>query len=323
MRFRDLAGAGTAAAAMSFVESWERWRQPVETWARVRRRLAVHCLSAAAEGSGAACGRGGATLMPSSQTGGDAVVSDIRRWRRRWRLRPWRPWATLIPHPTRTCLGMPFFAIERGPRTGAGRAMWKAWQPLLRSAAAGGRAHAQRERWAGADLALSRRISVGWRGRDLPATEYQRPGRAACTCGPMDFEVPHPTSTAPGEPAGAGRPSTRGPRGAARLTALSGLAMNRCGRGDDELMRPRSDEVPATRCWSTGSYTSARTGAAVDLPRGHGRRAVSRIPACRFSAARSPVTCDHAVRSSGRCGPRSHAALPARAAALDRPPASS
>ena len=254
---RALAGRGHEV----LVESWERWRQPVE---ELRLEFAAAeqytVFPPPAEGSGdAGAAEAARTLMPFLEDWRpDAVVSDILT------LAPALaaeavgvPWATLIPHPYPYMpAGMPFFASgARAPRTGAGRAMWKAWQPLLRVGLRQGRTELNAQREA-VGLAPTERFHGGISDRlalvaTFPQLEYQRPWpRNVHVTGPMDFEVPHPdVELPPGEaPLVLVAPSTAKDLEARLVrTALAGLADEPVRVvATTNLMRPREPiEVPA------------------------------------------------------------------------------
>ena len=130
------------------VETWERWREPVEaeglrftaaeeykTFPPPRAGFGGWRL-----GGGRGAGAGAADRgVPAGRRGqrrahGGAGAGGREGGRRR---------ATLIPHvyPVHEP-GMPFFAFgAQPPRTALGRAVWRAWLPVLTAAcgAAGGR----------------------------------------------------------------------------------------------------------------------------------------------------------------------------------------
>jgi UDP:flavonoid glycosyltransferase YjiC (YdhE family) len=190
------------------VETWERWRVPVEdeglrfTAAEEYKTFPPAPL-ADGEASVAEAALALAPLMAEFRP--DIVVSDIltlatalaaeRAGCRR---------ATLIPHvyPVHAA-GMPFFAFgTQPPRTPVGRALWRAWLPVLTSGLRRGRREMNEIRAAvglppagelhggiSAELAL-----VG----TFPQLEYPRrwPGHVHVT-GPMAYEMAYPAIDLP------------------------------------------------------------------------------------------------------------------------------
>jgi MGT family glycosyltransferase len=220
------------------VESWERWRDPVEElgleFAAAEQYTVFPPPVPGSKDSGAA--QAARSLIPFMQERKpDLVVSDILT------LAPSLAaeaagirWATLIPHPyPQLPEGMPFFASgARAPRTAAGRAFWKAWAPLLRIGLRQGRDELNVQRKA-VGLAPVQRFHGGIsEGLVLVATfpqlEYRRPWpRHVHVTGPMDFEVPHPDIELPpgDEPLVLVAPSTAKDLEARLVrTALEGLA---------------------------------------------------------------------------------------------------
>ena len=253
---RALAGRGHEV----LVESWERWRGPVEELGLGFAAAEQYTVfPPPAEGSGyASAAEAARTLVPfMKEWQPDVVVSDILT------LAPalaaeaiGTRWATLIPHPYPDMpSGMPFFASgARAPRTGAGRALWKASMPLLRIGLRQGRAELNSQRAAMGLAPLERfhgGISAGLAlVATFPQLEYQRPWpRNVHLTGPMDFEVSHPDVELPSgrAPLVLVAPSTAKDLEARLVrTALAGLADEAVRVvATTNLMRPREPiEVP-------------------------------------------------------------------------------
>jgi len=184
------------------VQTWERWREPVE----------AHGLSfAAAEeyqvfppprpGEQAGPGEAALAMLPLlDRFGPDLVVSDILT------LAPSLaaelrgvPQATLIPHlyPVHEP-GLPIFGVGMGPpRTAAGRLGWRTALPLLETGLRIGRRELNETR-ARIGLPAQERFHGGISERlaivaTFPQLEYPRdwPAGAVIT-GPLEFELPHP-----------------------------------------------------------------------------------------------------------------------------------
>jgi UDP:flavonoid glycosyltransferase YjiC (YdhE family) len=186
------------------VETWEEWREAVETSglgfaAAEEYRVFPPPDPDSEDGVGPA--QAAEALLPLLEDlRPHAVVSDILT------LAPALaaekrgiPRATLIPHiyPVHEP-GLPFFAFGVQPaRTPVGRALWRAWTPLLETGLRQGQRelNAQRERL---DLAPLARFHGGISPRlalvaTFPQLEYPRrwPPGVEVT-GPMPFELPHP-----------------------------------------------------------------------------------------------------------------------------------
>jgi len=184
------------------VETWERWREPIE---------ALGLAFAAAEeyrvfppprpGEQAGAGEAAQAMLPLlDRFEPDVVVSDILT------LAPALaaelrgvPRATLIPHlyPV-DAPGLPIFGIGmEPPRTVAGRAGWRAALPLLETGLRIGRRELNETR-ARIGLPPQERFHGGISERlaivaTFPQLEYPRdwPATASIT-GPLEFELPHP-----------------------------------------------------------------------------------------------------------------------------------
>jgi MGT family glycosyltransferase len=184
------------------VETWERWRQPVEDL-----------------GLGFAAAEQYSVFPPPSSESGDATAAEAARALVEF-LEDWRPdalvsdiltvapplaaesmgirHATLIPHPYPVHQpGMPFFATgAQAPRTPIGVALWRAAQPLLEIGLRQGREelNAQREaiglapqdRFHGS---ISEELAMV---ATFPQLEYPRRWPAGVhVTGPMEFELPY------------------------------------------------------------------------------------------------------------------------------------
>ena len=195
---REMAGRGHDVV----IESWERWREPVE---------ALGLEFAAAEeyvvfpppppGSSPGAGEAALAMLPLlDRFEPDVVVSDILT------LAPSLaadlrgvPRVTLIPHlyPVHDP-GMPFFGVGMAPpRTGLGRWGWNAALPALEAGLRRGKRELNetRERIGLEPLdrfhgGISERLVIVG---TLPQLEYPRewPAEAVVT-GPLEFELPHP-----------------------------------------------------------------------------------------------------------------------------------
>jgi UDP:flavonoid glycosyltransferase YjiC (YdhE family) len=231
---RELAGRGHEVV----VETWERWREPVEglglgfTGAEEYR-----VFPPPPPGSdGRTAASAARALLPFvEEMRPDVVVSDILT------LAPALaaetagvPRATLIPHiyPVQED-GLPFFGFGLvAARTAVGRAMWRAGRPVLETGLRRGRRELNRER-AELGLAPVDRFHAGIsEGLALVATypqlEYPRrwPAHVHVT-GPMFFELPYPDVELPdgGGPLVLVAPSTsQDPEGRLVRTALEALA---------------------------------------------------------------------------------------------------
>jgi UDP:flavonoid glycosyltransferase YjiC (YdhE family) len=186
------------------VETWERWRDPVEAEG-LRFTAAEEYTTFPPPEPGSAGWTSAAdaaiALLPLMEDfRPDVVVSDIltlapslaaeRAGRRR---------ATLIPHvyPVHEP-GLPFFAFGlQPPRTPAGRAVWRRSLPVLTSGLRRGRREMNETRAAvglppveGFHGGISRELAIV---ATFPQLEYPRrwPAGVQLT-GPMEFEVPFP-----------------------------------------------------------------------------------------------------------------------------------
>jgi UDP:flavonoid glycosyltransferase YjiC (YdhE family) len=186
------------------VETWERWREPVEELGlefTAAEEYKTFPPPPPGSPEGAAAADAARALVPMMEDWKpDVVVSDIltlapslaaevsgaRR-------------ATLIPHlyPVHEP-GLPFFAFGlMPPRSPVGRALWRAGQPVLESGLRRGRRelNEQRERLGLAPLermhgGISEELALV---ATFPQLEYPRrwPAGAHVT-GPMEFELPYP-----------------------------------------------------------------------------------------------------------------------------------
>jgi UDP:flavonoid glycosyltransferase YjiC (YdhE family) len=241
------------------VETWERWREPVEelglrfTAAEEYRTFPPPASGSPEQASAAEAALALAPLIEGFRP--DVVVSDILTLAPALAAeRAGVPRATLIPHvyPVHEP-GMPFFAVgARPPRTPVGRALWRASQPLLAGGLQRGRLELNQMR---AVVGLGRTDQVhGGISFELalvatfPQLEYPRrwPGHVHVT-GPMEFELPHPEIELPaGEaplvlvaPSTAQDPELRLVRAA--LEALEGEPV----RVVATTNRPEGDGLPA------------------------------------------------------------------------------
>ncbi len=231
---RELTGRGHEVV----VETWERWRAPVEGLGiRFKAAEEYRVFPPPAPGSNgpgpASAARALQPLLEEIEP--DVVVSDILT------LAPALaaeiagvPRATLIPHPYPVQDdGLPFFGFgARAPRTALGRAGWRAAQPLLDAGLRRGRAEMNGVR---AELGLAPQdrfhggISDGLAlVATLPQLEYARrwPAHVHVT-GPMPFELGHPAVEPPAgdDPLVVVAPSTsQDPEGRLVRMALGALA---------------------------------------------------------------------------------------------------
>jgi UDP:flavonoid glycosyltransferase YjiC (YdhE family) len=185
------------------VETWERWREPVEelglrfTAAEEYRTFPPPASGSPEQASAAEAALALAPLIEGFRP--DVVVSDILTLAPALAAeRAGVPRATLIPHvyPVHEP-GMPFFAVgARPPRTPVGRALWRASQPLLAGGLQRGRLELNQMR---AVVGLGRTDQVhGGISFELalvatfPQLEYPRrwPAHVRVT-GPMAFELPY------------------------------------------------------------------------------------------------------------------------------------
>ena len=186
------------------VESWGRWREAVEDLGLAFHAAEEYTVFPPPPPDGSrgptAADAAGALLPTMEEMRPDLVVTDILT------VAPALAaeaaglrFATLVPHiyPPQDP-GMPFFAFGfLPPRTGAGRWMWRRWQPLLEAGLRQGRDEYNRTR---ADVGLPPidRLHSGLSDEltlvaTFPQLEYPRrwPDHVEVT-GPMFFEAPHP-----------------------------------------------------------------------------------------------------------------------------------
>lgn len=183
------------------VETWERWREPVEGLGlRFEAAEEYRVFPPPPPGEGPGVVEAARALFPLIEdfrpdlvvsdvlTQAPALAAEVYGVRR----------ATLVPHLyPESEPGMPFFAIGAlPPRTPVGRAAWRAAMPLLRVGLDRGRREldqvraslglgpSERDHWGlGAELTL-----VG----TYPALEYPREWpEGTIVCGPLEFEIPH------------------------------------------------------------------------------------------------------------------------------------
>ena len=185
------------------IETWERWREPVEELGlrfAAAEEYTVFPPPSSDSGDATAAEAANALLPFLADWRPDVLVSDIltvapplaaeaagvRR-------------ATLVPHPYPVQQpGKPFFAIgARSPRTPVGQSLWRAATPLLQIGLRKGRDELNEQR-AAMGLAPVERFHGGI-SEDLvlvatfPQLEYPRrwPAEVQVT-GPMEFELPYP-----------------------------------------------------------------------------------------------------------------------------------
>jgi UDP:flavonoid glycosyltransferase YjiC (YdhE family) len=186
------------------VETWEKWREAIESVGlgfRAAEEYRVFPPPAPDSPEGASPAQAAEALLPLlEEMRPHAVVSDVLT------LAPALaaekagvPGATLIPHiyPVHEP-GLPFFAVGlQPPRTPLGRALWRSWTPVLETGLRLGRRelNAQREHLGLAPLTrfhggISPRLALV---ATFPQLEYPRdwPTGAVVT-GPMPFELPYP-----------------------------------------------------------------------------------------------------------------------------------
>ena len=233
-----------------------------------------------------------------------------------------RPWATLVPHllPTPEPGFPPFSAGARLPRTAAGRALWRALDPLALTGARRGRdeLNEARARLGLAPLAevhggISRRLALV---ATFPQLEYPRavwPSAVRVT-GPLLWERPAPAVEVPeGEgPLVLVAPSTsQDPAGALIAAALEGLA--------EEPVRvlavaPRGAPVPVpdnARLVEWLSYAQAmRQADAVVCHAGHGT--LARALASGAPVVACPVAGDMAENAARAAWAGAGVSLPRR-----------
>lgn len=184
------------------VETWERWREPIEGLGLRFEAAEEYVVFPPPEpGEGAGAADAALALLPLlDDLRPDAVVSDVvtlapalaaelRRVQR----------ATLVPHlhPVHAG-GLPFFGIgAAAPRTPVGRLAWRAALPLLETGLRQGRRELNETR-ARIGLGPLERFHGGLSEElvlvgTLPQLEYPRrwPAGVRIT-GPLEFELPHP-----------------------------------------------------------------------------------------------------------------------------------
>ena len=195
---RALAGRGAEVT----VQTWERWREPVEALGLgFAAAQEYEVFPPPPPGEGAGAGEAALAMLPLlDEVVPDVVVSDILT------LAPALaaelrdvPRATLIPHlyPVHDP-GMPFFGTGMAPpRTAIGRTGWRAALPALETGLRVGRRELNETR-ARVGLPPQDRFHGGISDRlaivgTFPQLEYPRdwPAEAVIT-GPLEFELPHP-----------------------------------------------------------------------------------------------------------------------------------
>jgi UDP:flavonoid glycosyltransferase YjiC (YdhE family) len=186
------------------VETWERWREPVEaeglgfTAAEEYKTFPPPPPGSPEGASAADAARALLPLMEEFRP--DVVVSDVLTVAPALAAeKAGRQWATLIPHvyPVHEP-GMPFFSFgAQPPRTRLGRAGWRAWLPVLESGLRRGRREMNETRAAvglppldGFHGGISAQLALV---ATFPQLEYPRrwPPHVHVT-GPMEFELPYP-----------------------------------------------------------------------------------------------------------------------------------
>ena len=233
-----------------------------------------------------------------------------------------RPWATLVPHllPTPEPGFPPYSAGARLPRTAAGRALWRALDPLVLIGARRGRdeLNEARRRLGLAPLAqvhggISRRLALV---ATFPQLEYPRavwPSAVRVT-GPLLWERPAPVVEAPEDdrPLVLVAPSTsQDPDGALLAAALEGLA--------EESVRvlavaPRGSPVPVpdnARLVEWLSYAQTmRQADAVVCHAGHGT--LARALASGAPVVACPIAGDMAENAARAAWAGAGVSLPRR-----------
>jgi UDP:flavonoid glycosyltransferase YjiC (YdhE family) len=254
---RALAGRGHEVV----IETWERWREAVETLglsfaAAEEYRVFPPPAAGSSDPSASAAAR---AMLPFLEdwrpeivvsdilTLAPALAAEVAGVRR----------ATLIPHPYPVQAdGTPFFATGAVlPRTPLGRSVWRAGRPLLEIGLRRGREELNEQR-AALGLAPQQRFHGGISEElvlvaTFPQLEYPRrwPAQVRVT-GPMDFELPNPdVELPPGEePLVLVAPSTaKDPEGRLVSVALEALAAEPVRVvATTNLMRPPAPiEVPS------------------------------------------------------------------------------
>ena len=195
---REMAARGHEVA----IETWERWREPVEQIGlRFEAAEEYVVFPPPPPGEGASAAEAAEALLPLfDDFRPDVVVSDVLT------LAPSLaaelrgvPRATLVPHlyPVHE-VGMPFFGIGmEPPRTAAGRWAWRRALPLLETGLRQGKRELNETR-SRIDLPPLDRFHGGMSEElvlvgTLPQLEYPRKWPAAVRLmGPLEFELPHP-----------------------------------------------------------------------------------------------------------------------------------
>ena len=191
------------------VETWERWREPVEAEGlgfTAAEEYKVFPPPTPGSPDGASAVDAALALAPLMEDfRPHAVVSDILTVAPSLAAeRAGLPRATLIPHvyPVHEP-GMPFFALgAQAPRTPMGRAMWRAWKPVLTTGLRRGRREMNETR-----RAVGLKPLEGLHGvisdelvlvATFPQLEYPRRWpRHVHVTGPMEFELPCPVIALP------------------------------------------------------------------------------------------------------------------------------
>ena len=318
---RALAGRGHEVV----VETWERWREPVEALGlRVHGRRGVHGVPAAGARRADGRERGGRGAGAGAADRGVAARRRSSATSSRWRRRSPRRWrgcrrATLIPHVypgagAGACRSSPSGCGRRG--RALGRAVWRAALPVLETGLRQGRRELNETR-ARVGLAPLERFHGGISERlalvaTFPQLEYPRRwprARAGDRADGLRAARTRTSRCPRARAAGAGgaehragprvRAGAHGARGA-RRRAGAGASRRRTGTRPEEPI-----EVPANAvlvdwlCYTPGDAAGGRWSSATA---GHGTvaRALARV--CRCCAARRSGTWRRT-----RCGSRGRA----------------
>lgn len=197
-----LAGELAARGHEVVIETWERWRDPVEGLGlRFRAAEEYEIFPPPPPGKGPSAAEAAEALLPLfDDLRPDVVVSDVLT------LAPSLAAelrgvsrATLIPHlfPVHD-VGMPFFGMGMAPpRSAVGRGAWRAWLPVLEAGLRRGRRELNETR-ARVGLGPQDRFHGGMSSElvivgTFPQLEYPRTWPAEVqVVGPLEFELPHP-----------------------------------------------------------------------------------------------------------------------------------
>ena len=193
-----------------WLETWSRWREHVEAEgmrfvpAPEQRSFPSHERALDPYEAASVAARASAELV--RDVGPDLVVGDILTVAAGLAAElAGRPWATLVPHllPTPEPGFPPYSTGARLPRTAAGRALWRALDPLVLTGARRGREqlNGARARLGLAPLpqvhgGISRRLAIV---ATFPQLEYPRAAwpRAVRVTGPLLWERPGPAVEVP------------------------------------------------------------------------------------------------------------------------------